>query len=185
MTSTPHLRSALESDVPSIAGIYAHYVLNSTASFETEPPDAKDIARRRQDVLKIGLPYLVAEINGTVFAYAYAVPYRARAAYRFTVEDSIYVHPAHVGKGIGRSLLAGLITACERTKCRQMVAVIGGQDNAASIRLHRAFGFQHVGVLHSVGFKFGTWVDTVLMQRGLGLGDTRMPDDAQVSPGNP
>ena len=180
MTSKPHLRPALESDIPAVAGIYAHYVLHSTASFETVPPDTQEMARRRQDVLKTNLPYLVAEIDGTVVAYAYAVPYRPRAGYRFTVEDSIYVHRDYAGKGIGRLLLAALIEACEKTACRQMLAVIGGRDNTASVRLHHAFGFRQVGLLQSVGFKFGAWVDTVLMQRRLGLGDAGMPDDGQV-----
>jgi L-amino acid N-acyltransferase YncA len=185
MTFRPVLRPALESDIPAITDLYAHYVLHSTASFETVPPDTQEMARRRQNVLKTNLPYMVAEIGGIVVGYAYATPYRPRAAYRFTVEDSIYVHRDYAGNGIGRLLLAALIEACEKNACRQMLAVIGGQDNTASVRLHHGFGFRQVGLLQSVGFKFGAWVDTVLMQRGLGLGDAGMPDDAQVPPANP
>lgn len=172
------IRPSLEIDIPAITDIYAHHVAHGSASFETVPPEAAEMARRRQSVLTHGLPYLVAEINTTVVGYASVVPYRPRAAYRFTVEDSVYVHRNHLGKGVGRSLLATLIEACEKTPCRQMVAVIGGTDNVASIQLHRAFGFRDVGVLKSVGFKFGEWVDTVLMQRELGPGDSRKPDEA-------
>jgi L-amino acid N-acyltransferase YncA len=182
MPFPPYIRPSNDRDILSIRDIYAHYVLNSTASFETDPPDENEIARRRQDVLKRSLPYLVAEIDGTVAAYAYAVPYRSRAAYRSTVEDSIYVHPNHLGKGIGRSLLGALIAACEKVSCRQMIAVIGGQNNAASVRLHESLGFRRVGVLQSVGFKLGAWADTLIMQRALGAGDAAQPDDPQVSP---
>lgn len=177
MAFTPLVRPSAEIDVPVITGIYAHYVAHGSASFETVSPDAAEMARRRQDVLRHGLPYLVAEVDATVIGYAYVVPYRSRAAYRFTVEDSVYVHRDHVGKGVGRSLLAALVEACEKTSCRQMVAVIGGKHNTASIRLHQGFGFQQVGVLKSVGFKFGAWVDTVLMQLRLGAGDSRLPDE--------
>jgi len=185
MNSKPILRASLEIDLPAISTIYAHYVLNSTATFEIVPPDAAEMAQRRRQVLERGLPFLVAEIDGNVAAYAYAVPYRTRAGYRFTVEDSIYTHPNFLGRGIGRLLLPALIENCEKASCRQMVAVIGGQNNAASIRLHRLFGFQHVGVLKSVGFKFGNWLDTVFMQRALGAGNTTFPDDAQVLPVTP
>lgn len=184
MTSTPVVRASLESDVPAIAAIYAHYVLHGTASFELAPPDEGEMMRRRQDVLERGLPYLVTEIDQSVVAYAYAAPYRTRPGYRFTVEDSIYVHPDFTGRGIGRLLLSALIAGCEKAACRQMVAVIGGLNNVASIRLHSAFGFQHVGILKSVGLKFGAWQDTTFMQRPLGAGDTTMPD-AQLLPVTP
>jgi L-amino acid N-acyltransferase YncA len=184
MTPSPLVRASFQSDVPAIAAIYAHYVLHGTASFELVPPDAQEIAQRRQQALERGLPYLVTEIDHSVVAYAYAAPYRTRPGYRFTVEDSIYVHPDFVGQGIGRLLLCALIEACEKASCRQMVAVIGGQNNEASIHLHRAFGFQHVGVLKSVGFKFGAWLDTTFMQRPLGAGNTSVPD-AHVLPGTP
>jgi L-amino acid N-acyltransferase YncA len=172
----PSIRPSRETDTPAIADIYSHYVLHGSASFEAVPPSVKEMARRRDDVLNRALPHLVAEIGQTVIGYAYAVPYRSRDAYRFTVEDSVYVHPNHAGKGVGRLLLTALIEACEKTLCRQMIAVIGGRDNIASISLHRALGFRDVGVLKSVGFKFGAWVDTVLMQRELGAGNSKAPD---------
>jgi L-amino acid N-acyltransferase YncA len=170
------IRPSQASDTPSIAEIYAHYVRNSTATFESEPPDVRAIDRRRADVAARGLPWLVAEIeNGIVAAYAYASPYRTREAYRFTVEDSIYLDPAYLGRGIGTTLLARLIERCEQAGARQMVAVIGGRENTASVRLHAKFGFRHVGVLEAVGFKFGRWVDTILMQRALGSGGSELP----------
>jgi phosphinothricin acetyltransferase len=166
----PPIRAARDTDIPEIAEIYGHYVRVALATFETEPPDAAEMARRRQKVLACGLPYLVAELDGHVAGYAYAAQYRPRPAYRFTVENSVYVHPDHARKGLGRLLLTELIAACEAAGCREMVAVIGDSGNAASIGLHAALGFRHVGVLRSVGFKFGRWVDTVLMQRSLGEG---------------
>jgi phosphinothricin acetyltransferase len=170
------LRPSTDADVPAIAAIYAHHVRTGLASFEIVPPGIEEMARRRQDVLKRGLPFLVAEIAGTVVGYAYASPYRARPAYRSTLEDSIYIHPDHTRKGIGRLLLQALIAACDAKGYRQMVAMIGDSGNAPSIGLHRAFGFEHAGTLRSVGFKFGRWVDTVLMQRPLGPGDTTLPE---------
>jgi L-amino acid N-acyltransferase YncA len=169
------LRPSTDADVAAAAGIYAHHVRTGLASFELVPPDAEEMARRRRDVVKLGLPYLVAEVEGTVVGYAYAGPYRLRPAYRFTVEDSIYIHPAHTHKGIGRLLLAAVIARCEEQGYRQMVAIVGDSGNTPSIGLHLAFGFEHAGVLHSVGFKFGRWVDTVLMQRPLGPGGAALP----------
>jgi L-amino acid N-acyltransferase YncA len=125
------------------------------------------MVRRRAGILSRGLPYLVAELDGAVAGYAYAAPYRPRPAYRFTVEDSVYIHPDHARKGLGRLLMVEVIAACTAAGCRQMLAVIGDSDNASSIGLHRALGFQHVGVLRNVGFKFERWVDTVLMQKTL------------------
>jgi phosphinothricin acetyltransferase len=168
----PPIRAARDTDIPDIAEIYGHFVRVALATFETEPPDAAEMARRRQDVLACGLPYLVAELDGHVAGYAYAARYRPRPAYRFTVENSVYVHPDHARKGLGRLLLTELIAACKAAGCREMVAVIGDSGNAASIGLHEALGFRHVGVLRSVGFKFGRWVDTVLMQRSLGERDS-------------
>jgi phosphinothricin acetyltransferase len=162
------IRAARDADVPAIAAIYEYYVRASLATFETDPPGADEIGRRRQDVLAHELPYLVAELEGAVAGYAYARPYRPRLAYRFTVESSVYIHPAHARQGLGRILMAEVIAACGKAGCRQMIAVIGDADNTASIGLHRALGFQHVGVFRSVGFKFERWVDTVLMQRRLG-----------------
>jgi L-amino acid N-acyltransferase YncA len=162
------VRPSTADDLGDIARIYGHYVLNSSATFEVEPPDQEEMGRRRSAILTLGLPYLAAEENGMVTGYAYASAYRPRAAYRFTVEDSIYVDPQHARTGCGRALLAALIVQCEQGPWRQMIAVIGDGGNAASISLHREFGFQDVGTLRSVGFKFNRWVDTVLMQRELG-----------------
>jgi phosphinothricin acetyltransferase len=161
-------RIATDDDIAEITAIYGHYVLTGVASFEIEPPDAVEMGRRRKDIVRRGLPYLVAEIEGKLAGYAYASPYRVRAGYRFTVEDSVFVDREYTGRGIGGMLLGALIEACRERDYRQMIAVIGGSDNAASIRLHENFGFRHAGVLRSVGFKFGRWVDTVLMQRALG-----------------
>ena len=165
------LRAATAADAAAIATIYAHHVRTGTATFEIEAPDAAEMERRWSDVTGRGLPYLVAISSGEVIAYAYAGPYRPRPAYRFTVEDSIYVRAEACGKGIGRALLAELIDAAARAGARQMVAVIGDAANAASIGVHAALGFRHVGVLGSVGNKFARWLDVVLMQRELGPGD--------------
>lgn len=174
------IRPASDNDLAAIVEIYAHYVRNGTVTFEIDPPGHAEIARRRAEVEAHGLPYLVAEVEGVVLGYAYAVPYRPRRAYRFTVEESIYIGPAHTRRGLGRLLLPALIEACERWGARQMVAVIGGSDNLASVRLHERFGFRHAGVLRSVGFKFGRWLDSVLMQRTLGAGDTTMPREIDI-----
>ena len=169
------VRDAGERDMPRIAAIYAHHVLTGLATFEVVPPDAAEMARRRANVLASALPYFVAEDASGVLGYAYATPYRTRAGYRYTVEDSIYVDPAAVGRGVGRRLLARLIEACVASGCRQMIAVIGDTDNSASIALHEACGFVRVGMLPSTGFKFGRWVDSVLMQRGLADADRSPP----------
>lgn len=169
-------RASTEADIPAISCIYGHYVRHTTASFEIEPPDSVEMARRRLHIVNAGLPYLVADDGGELAGYAYASPYRPRAAYRFTVEDSIYLHPEHAGKGLGGALLSRLIDACEHWGARQMVAVIGGSDNTPSIRLHEKFGFRHTGVLRAAGFKFGKWADSVLMQRSIGQGDLTLPD---------
>lgn len=161
------VRPSTALDIPAITEIYDHHVRHGIASFETDPPDADEMARRQSAVIERGLPWLVAEIEGSVLGYAYATQYRSRAAYRFTLEDSIYVHPMHAGKGIGKLLLPELIARCREVGARQMIAVIGDTDNPASIKLHARFGFQHVGVLQAVGFKFERWLDTVLMQRSL------------------
>jgi phosphinothricin acetyltransferase len=164
-----------EQDIAAIAAIYAHYVLHGLASFELEPPDAREMARRRTQITQLGLPYLVAEISGVVAGYAYAAPYRARPAYCHTVEDSIYIHRDFSGRGVGSALMTALISACESAGYRQIIAVIGDSGNAASIALHAKFGFARVGLLPSVGWKFGRWVDSVLMQRALGTGDSTLP----------
>jgi phosphinothricin acetyltransferase len=169
------VRDASETDMSAIASIYAHHVLHGLASFEEVPPPLDEMKSRRAGVLKLGLPYLVAELDGRIAGYSYATFYRARPAYRYTVEDSVYVADGLHGRGIGTALLAELIARCERGPWRQMLAVIGDSANAGSIALHRRMGFTHVGTLASVGFKFGRWVDSVFMQRALGPGDANPP----------
>jgi L-amino acid N-acyltransferase YncA len=167
------LRAAEAVDLPVITALYADHVRAGTASFELDPPDEAEMTRRWNDVVVRGLPYLVAVRGDQTVGYAYAAPYRPRPAYRFTVEDSIYVRADCAGEGIGSNLLDALIAACERIDMRQMIAVIGDSANASSIRLHAAAGFTRTGLLVSVGWKFGRWLDVVLMQRTLGTGDTR------------
>jgi L-amino acid N-acyltransferase YncA len=158
-----------------IESIYAHHVLHGLATFEEIPPASAELLARRAQIISAGLPYLVAEAHGRVLGYAYATSYRARPAYRYTIEDSIYVADGFRGRGIGGVLLQALVARCEAGPWRQMLAVIGNSDNAASIALHRRLGFESVGTLKSVGFKLGRWVDTVLMQRTLGGGDATPP----------
>ncbi|WP_188259215.1 GNAT family N-acetyltransferase [Azospirillum tabaci] len=172
-----HIRDSRPDDLRRIQTIYTHHVLTGTASFEEAPPGLDELARRRDDVLVRGMPYVVAETDGRVIGYAYAGPYRLRSAYRYSVEDSIYLDPECTGRGAGRALLAALIDRCTAAGCRQMIAVIGDSDNAASIGLHRSLGFESAGLLRAVGFKFGRWVDSVLMQRPLGYGNATPPDD--------
>jgi phosphinothricin acetyltransferase len=173
---TAILRPAERADIPAIAAIYAHAVATGTASFELEPPDGPEMARRQRTLLDGGYPYLVAERDGAIAGYAYAGPYRSRPAYRWTVEDSIYVAPQSHRRGIGRMLLDRLIGDCEARDFRQMIAVIGDSQQASSIALHRAVGFRLIGTVEAVGFKFGRWLDTVLMQRPLGSGASMAPD---------
>ena len=167
------IRAAADAGLPAIAELYAHHVFTGTASFEVAAPTVDEMRRRHRDVLSHGLPYFVASLQGAdadLAGYAYATAYRSRVAYRHTVEDSVYVDPGCVRRGAGRALLAAVIAACETLGYRQMVAVIGGSDNAASISLHEALGFRHAGLLAAVGRKFDHWIDTVLMQRALGPG---------------
>ena len=161
------LRSSAAADVPAITDIYAHHVLHGTASFEIDPPDAAEMARRRLDIVHRGLPYLVAEDGDRIVGYAYAGLFRPRPAYRFTLEDSVYVHREHRGRGVGASLLETLIPACREWGCRQLIAVIGDSENTASIRLHEKMGFKNAGVLRAVGYKFARWIDSVMMQLSL------------------
>lgn len=170
------LRDARESDMPAVQAIYAHHVIHGTASFELEPPTVEQMLQRRADICANGLPYLIAEREGEVVGYAYATPYRPRPAYRFTVEDSVYVREGMAGFGIGHALLAAVIQHCTASSRRQMVAIIGNSENSASIRLHARLGFRQVGVFESVGFKHGRWLDTVIMQRELGEGASTTPD---------
>jgi L-amino acid N-acyltransferase YncA len=174
MSQTPSLliRPSTEADLAAIQAIYAHAVLHGTGTFETEVPTVEEMARRRAEVLGRALPFLVAERGGEVLGYAYANYFRPRLAYRFCLEDSIYLAPAAQGQGVGRLLLAELIARCEAAGARQMLAVIGDAANAGSIGLHAALGFEPTGVLRSSGWKFGRWLDVVLMQRTLGLGDS-------------
>lgn len=174
--SMAKVRFATDADIKAVTGIYAHHVRHGTASFEIEPPDAAEMRRRWQDICDKKLPYFVAEKNGDAVGYAYAGLYRPRVAYRFTVEDSIYVHPDCAGQGIGGVLLPALIADCEARGLRQMIAVIGDSANAASIGLHRKFGFEDAGILKNVGFKFGRWLDAVFMQRKLGQGAETVPE---------
>jgi phosphinothricin acetyltransferase len=169
------VRDSTEADVAAIQRIYSHHVLHGSASFEEVPPSIGEIVARRASVLELGLPYLTAELNADVVGYSYATTYRSRPAYRYTIEDTVYVADGLSGMGIGIALLTRLISLCEAGPWRQMIAVIGDSRNAASISLHRSAGFRQVGTLQSVGFKFGRWVDSVLMQRSLGLSDRGLP----------
>ncbi len=166
------LRNATDTDLAAIQAIYAHWVNHGTGSFELTPPTVDDMATRRADVLSKGLPYLVAEDAGQVCGYAYANWFRPRPAYRFSVENSVYVHPDARRGGVARLLMVELLARCEQAGARQMIAVIGDSANTGSIGLHAAMGFHHVGTMQSTGWKFDRWLDTVFMQRQLGLGDT-------------
>src|SRR4051794_7034087 len=169
------VRPAHQQDIAAITRIYAHAVLHGTASFETEAPDEAEMALRQNGLLAGGFPYLVGELHGNVVGYAYAGPYRTRSAYRFTVEDSVYVAPHMHKQGVGRALLDHLLVEAEARGYRQMIAVIGDSAQHASVALHEACGFRHIGILEAVGFKFGSWLDSVLLQRTLGQGAKTMP----------
>jgi phosphinothricin acetyltransferase len=169
------IRPALPGDIGAITRIYADAVRNGTASFEVEPPDEAEMLRRQTALLNNGYPYFTAEIESVVAGYAYAGPYRARPAYKWSVEDSVYVAPNMHRKGIGALLLRALVAASALRGYRQMIAVIGDSAQIGSIALHERAGFRDIGTLRSVGFKHGKWLDTVLMQRALGEGDTTTP----------
>lgn len=164
------IRASTLTDIAAAQAVYAHHVRTGTASFELEPPSLEEMARRRLALTDKGLPWLVAERDGRLLGYAYAGPYRTRPAYDWTLEDSIYIAPDAHGQGIGKALLTRLIADCTALGYRQMVAVIGDSANAGSVGLHRSCGFHHAGVLQAVGWKFGRWIDSVLMQRSLGDG---------------
>ena len=175
--STPFtLRPACEADVPAITAIYGHHVLTGRASFEIDPPDEPEMLRRFREVSGRGFPYFVAERDGRVAGYAYAAPYRTRPAYRYLAEDSVYVAPDARGMGVGGTLLDALMSATASLGIRQMIAVIGGAS-PASIAVHEKAGFRHVGRLPATGFKFGKWLDTVLMQIELGEGADTVPTE--------
>ena len=169
------IRPAKPDDLAAVHAIYSHHVLKGLASFEEVPPAREEIARRYQDVTSSGLPWIVAQYGDRIAGYGYCALYRTRSAYRYSLEDSIYVHHEMHGRGIGSALLAELIRLCEAAGYRQLIAVIGDSAHAASINLHAAAGFVRVGTLRSVGFKFGRWVDSVIMQRPLGSGDGSPP----------
>ena len=172
---TTLIRSSQDGDVPRLTAIYAHHVEHGSGSFELSAPDEPEMARRRMAVLENQLPYLVAEVGGEVMGYAYANLFRPRPAYRFLVENSVYIDHAAQRLSLGRALMAELILRCETQGARQMVAVIGDSANLGSIRLHQGLGFEQVGLIRSSGWKHQRWLDTVMMQRALGLGDLTTP----------
>lgn len=174
------VRPSVENDVPAMLAIYAHHIKNGLGAFDPEPMHDEDIKRRRKNMLRRRLPHLVAERDGVVVGYAYAVPFRKRPAYRYAVKHSIYVHPDHLHSGIGRVLLPALIDACSAAGFRQMFAYVDA-ENVPSQNLHEAFGFRRVGMLEGVGYKFGRWTDSLLMQRALGPGSTTPPVDEGYS----
>jgi L-amino acid N-acyltransferase YncA len=169
------IRPSTEADIPAIQAIYAHHVLHGTGTFETEPPSVPEISARRADVLGKSLPYLVMEVDGRVRGFAYANWFKPRPAYRYSVEDSIYMAEGSGGKGLGKLLLTELLAQLERGGIRKSMAVIGDSQNHGSIGVHRACGFTQVGVVTSCGWKFGQWRDIVLMEKTLGLGDSAPP----------
>lgn len=172
----PTIRASRDDDLAAITAIYAHHVLHGTGTFEIDPPGIQDMAARRADVLARGLPYLVAEEDGRVAGFAYCNWFKPRPAYRYSAEDSIYVADHARGRGLGRLLLQALCTHAEAAGVRKLLAVIGDSANAGSIAVHRAAGFTEVGVMRSVGWKFGAWRDIVLMEKPLGAGDTTAPE---------
>jgi L-amino acid N-acyltransferase YncA len=174
---TLYIRPSTQADLPAITAIYTDAVMNGTGTFELDAPDSAEMSQRRSAVLANGWPWLVAESDGQVLGYAYANPFRPRRAYRFCLEDSIYLAPAARGHGVGRLLLAELLARCEALGARQMLAVIGDAANAGSVGVHAALGFEHTGVLKAAGWKFGRWLDVVLMQRALGTGNADAPAD--------
>jgi phosphinothricin acetyltransferase len=175
----PLIRPSRDEDVAAITRIYAHHVLHGTGTFETTPPTEADMAQRRADVLGKNLPWLVLEDDdGQVIGYAYGNWFKPRPAYRFSVEDSIYLAPEAAGRGLGRLLLAELVAVLERSGIRKVMAVIGDSDNAGSIGVHRTLGFEHVGTVKACGWKFGRWLDIVLMERAIGEADRTPPQEA-------
>ena len=177
------IRPATFADIPAITRIYTHAVEHGTASFELEPPDEAEMTRRMQAVLDGKFPYLVAEVDGAFAGYAYASSYRTRPGYRFTVENSVYVAPDMHRRGIGKVLLQALIDACTVLGFRQMIAVIGDSNQAASIGIHKACGFEHAGNLRNIGWKFGRWLDTPIMQLALGSGAATPPRENETKSG--
>ena len=173
-----HIRPSTDADVAAITGIYRHHVLHGTGTFEIDPPTQADMQARRADVLAKGLPYLVLEDSGGIAGFAYCNWFKPRPAYRFSAEDSLYLSPTATGKGWGRMLLTELMSSAERAGVRKLIAVIGDSANVASIGAHSACGFSHAGVLSACGWKFERWLDVVLMQCSLGLGDQQPPQES-------
>jgi L-amino acid N-acyltransferase YncA len=171
----PTIRPSTDHDVPAITAIYGHHVQHGTGTFETTPPSESDMAARRADVLSKALPYLVAEEAGRVVGFAYCQWFKPRPAYRFSAEDSIYLHPDAAGQGLGKHLLTALIGQAEAAGIRKLIAVIGDSNNAGSVGVHKALGFEQVGVIKSCGWKFGRWLDIVLMEKPLGEADRSAP----------
>ncbi len=172
----PHIRPVQGADLAAITAIYAHHVLHGTGTFGTTPPTQEEMAQRQADVAARGLPWLVLEDAGQVLGYAYCQWFKPRPAYRFSAEDSIYLHPDARGRGLGRLLLQALADEARARGVRKLIAVIGDSANAASIGVHRAVGFTDAGAIRSCGWKFGRWLDIVLMERPLGDGDTTPPE---------
>ncbi|MEZ5646586.1 MAG: N-acetyltransferase family protein [Burkholderiaceae bacterium] len=178
----PLIRPSQDGDIDAITRIYAHHVLHGTGTFETTPPTTDEMKGRRADVLGKNLPWLVAEEAGQILGFAYGNWFKPRPAYRFSVEDSIYLAPEAAGRGLGKALLAELLAVLERSGTRKVMAVIGDSGNAGSIGVHRALGFEHVGIVQSCGWKFDRWLDIVLMQKRLGQGDSCPPVESREEP---
>jgi L-amino acid N-acyltransferase YncA len=172
-------------DLEPVTRIYARHVLHGTATFDETAPSVEEMGRKYQKVRGFGLPWLIADVDGATVGYAYADRFRERSAYRFTLEDSIYIDPTHHRRGAGRALLKELLARCEKLGYRQMIAVIGDSANQASVGVHRAVGFEDIGTYKAVGFKFGRWLDTVLMQKMLGPGASSLPSDREDTSGLP
>jgi len=177
----PLIRPSRDEDIPAITVIYAHHVLHGTGTFETEPPAISDMAARRADVLSRGLPYLVAEQDGEIVGFAYGNWFKPRPAYRYSVEDSIYLAPSLHRKSLGRALLAELLARCESVGIRKVMAIVGDSANAGSVGVHQALGFTRVGIIEACGWKLGAWRDIVIMQKTLGPGSTAPPLELPAS----
>lgn len=177
MNQMSFIRPSREADLPAITAIYAHHVLTGTGTFETTPPTQAEMASRRTDILGKGLPYLVIDDGARVLGYAYCQWFKPRPAYRFSAEDSIYMHPDAAGKGLGKQLLAELANQAQAAGVRKLIAVIGDSGNAGSIGVHRALGFTHAGTIRSCGWKFDRWLDIVIMEKGIGASDTTPPTE--------
>ncbi len=175
MPENTQIREVTDRDMARITEIYAHYVRTSVITFEYDPPSVEEMSLRRTRIQEKGLPYLVAEVDGDIAGFAYAAPFRARYAYRFSVEDTVYLDPAQTGRGLGKQLLSALIDTCTEKGYRQMIGIVAGRENLASINLHKSLGFEFKGTAEAVGYKFDRWIDTLHLQRPLGPGDQSPP----------